>query len=140
MKATISASVAREMHSVSTEVKQITTAIENSQAFISDKFDDMVNEFKDLKLENEKVKAEINCLKKSQSQLKSTVNKLEANVDQSDKAALENNAIVLGIPTTPDENVPQLVEKLFLSLGLSGTTGIVASAERVFLEVKPAML
>lgn len=136
MKATISASVAKEMQSVTTEVKQITTAIEKSQTFLSDKFDDIVTEFKDLKIENEKLKAEIDCLKKSQNQLKSTVSKLEANVDKSEKSALENNAILWGIPTTPDENVSQLVEKLLRSLGISGTSGIVSSSERIFFNSK----
>lgn len=136
MKAIVSASVAKEMQSVATEIKQITASIEQSQEFLAAKFDEIVSDFKDIKLENEKLKVEINHLKKSQSQLQSTVHKLEANVDKTDKAALDKNAIVWGIPTAPDENVSQLVEKLLSCLGLSENSGFVASAERIFVNSK----
>lgn len=136
MKTTISASVAKEIQSVSTEVKQITTTIEKSQEFLSAKFDDILTDFKGLKVENENLKVEVERLKKSQTQLQGTVHKLEANVDKSDKAALTNNVVVWGIPTAQDENMPEIIEKLFLSLGLSDKFETVVSAERIFVSTK----
>lgn len=136
MKNTISASVAKEMQTVTTKMTQITTAIENSQDFLSSKFDDIVTDFNELKHENERMKAEIENLKKSQNLLQGTVHKLEANVDKTDKAALGNNAVVWGIPTAPDESVPLLVDKFLLSLGLRENCGLVISAERMFANNK----
>lgn len=132
MKSAISISVAREMQSLTAEVKQIIATIEKSQEFLSAKFDEIVTDFKDIKLENEKLKAEVTYLKNSQSQLKSTVYNLEANVDKSDKAALENNVVVWGIPTIPDVNAYQLVSKLMSCLGMTEHLGLVSSAERMF--------
>lgn len=136
IKATISASVSEEMKYLSSEVKQITATIEKSQEFLSAKFDEFVTDFKDLKIENEKLKCEVKRLKKSHIQLEGTVNKLEGNVDKSNKAALDNNVVVWGIPTAPDENVSQIIAKLLVSLGLNDNSELVASAERMFINGK----
>lgn len=132
MKAAISASVARELQTVTTNMKLITTAIERSQEFLSAKFDEIVTDFNEIKLENERMKAEIEQLKKSQNNLQGSVHKLEANADKTDKAALANNAVVWGVPSAPDENVAQLVEKFLGTLGLGENCGLVTSAERMF--------
>lgn len=132
MKAVISAAVTNEMRSLKTEVKQITASIEKSQEFLAAKFDEIVADFKDLKVENEKLKNEIDQLKNSQNQLKSEVHKLEAIVDKSDKAALDNNIVLWGIPASPDENLLNVVDKLFHCLGLEVNSNVVTSAERIF--------
>lgn len=132
MRATISASVAKEMRTVTTEVKQIIYAIEKSQEFLSTKFDDIVIEFNRLKCENDRLVAEIEKLKKSQSDLREMVYTLECNADKADKVALDNNAILWGVPTATEENVPRLVEKLLVSVGLQGNSDHIKSAERLF--------
>lgn len=137
MKAIISASIAKEIQFVSSEVKQVIATIEKSQEFLSAKFDEIVNDVRELKMENEKLKAEIEYLKKSQSQLQNTTHNLEANVDRSDKAALNNNAVVWGIPTATGENVGQLINRLLCCLGLGDKSGLVLSAERMFTNNNP---
>lgn len=132
LASTISSSVSMEMKSVKDEVNLITNAIEKSQDFLSQKFDNIVTDFKNLRIENEQLKSEIVKLKKSHTVMQHTVHKLEANVDKTDKTALGNNAIIWGIPTTPDENVSELVQKFLCNLGMTENFDFVVSAERFF--------
>lgn len=132
LKTIISATISKEINFVTTEVKQITAAIEQSQEFLSTKFDEIMTDLMNLKAENENLKAEIECLKKSQSHLQGTVRNLEANADKSEKAALCSNAVVWGIPTVSNENVYQVVGKIFRCLGLGDKLDRVLSVERMF--------
>lgn len=119
LKAAVSSAVSAEMGAVRAEVKSITTAIESSQDFLSSKFDSIVIEFKELKLENDNLKKELNDLKRSHATLADTVSKLEVDVDKFSKNAIENNAVLLGIPVRMNEDVTNWVQKTFDKMDLN---------------------
>lgn len=128
--------IATEMESVRYEVKLVTSAIEASQEFLSAKFDDIVSDFSNLKAENEILKQEIEILKKSNDNLTGAVHKLEINVDKTNKLTTSKNLMIFGVPIIPNENVSELVAKIFTSLGLSAETDAITSSSRIFTNIK----
>lgn len=138
LRKTVVDAVTREMEGVRTEVKQITTAIESSQEFLSSKFDEIVADFKDLKVENESLKHEVCMLRESNGKLTEQVNKLELNVDKINKTDIQHNAMLFGIPFTPNENTSIIVTKTTNALGLEIDADSVVSSERIFKNTKPS--
>lgn len=137
LKGAVAHAVTCEMQNVRSEVKQITTAIENSQEFLSTKFDSIVTDFQELKKEIESLKREIDRMKNTQQALSKTVHKLEHQVDKSNRDANCNNAMILGVPFAPDENVQEIAQKVISCIGATIDPDAIASVSRLNAKNKP---
>lgn len=133
LKETVANVVADQLTQVKSEVRSVTAAVEKSQEFLSAKFDEIVSDFKDLKAENETLRQQLSALSKSHSDLTSFVHQLEANVDLSDRRAISNNAVLLGLPNIVNENTMSLVEKTFVKIGINLPLNSIASASRLYV-------
>lgn len=114
------------------ELKTVTSAVEHSQDFLSSKFDAIASDFKDLKSENEQLKREVDSLKRSHCSLSEVVHSLESNVDNTNKTAVSNNAIVFGMPSSPNENVNNLIKLTFDCIGAVLPPDAVVSVSRLY--------
>lgn len=114
------------------ELKTVTSAVEHSQNFLSSKFDAIASDFKDLKSENDQLKHEMESLKRSHCSLSEVVHALESNVDNTNKNAVSNNAIVFGMPSSPNENVNDLIKQTFDCIGAVLPPDAVLSASRLY--------
>lgn len=132
LNATVASVVNDQMREVKTEVKSITSAIEASQNFLSEKFEKISSDFSNLKSENEKLKTEVNELKLSQRSLSTTVSTLEMNFDKINKESVSKNIVLLGMPSSPNENVTDLSLKTFKQIGANISADSIVSASRFF--------
>lgn len=114
------------------ELKTVTSAVEHSQDFLSSKFDTIASDFKDLKSENEQLKREMGSLKRSHCSLSEVVHALESNVDNTNKSAVSNNAIVFGMPSSPNENVNDLINQTFVCIGAVLPPDAIMSVSRLY--------
>ena len=132
LKGTIAEIVSHELLNVRREVNQITDAIEKSQEFLSTKFDAIVRDFLELKNENVSLKRELVKLKETQRTLSTTVHDLEHQVDKTNRDANCNNAIILGVPSLPGENVQEIVHKMITSFGAKIESDAIVSVSRLY--------
>lgn len=140
LKASVASAVADQMLNVKSEMRSVTGAIEKSQDFLSSKFDDVLSEFKTLKSENENLKHQIKELDKSHHELTTLVHQLEAKADKSDRKAVSNNAILLGLPYVPNENVMNFVNKTFEHIGVKLQPDSIVSATRLYRSNKTNLI
>lgn len=132
LKNTISEVVATQMNVMKSEVRSVTAAIEASQDYLSAKFDTIVSDFKILEKENQFLKQKICDIEKSYSALATVVNNLECKVNKCDMNGVSNNAVLLGLPYTPNENVTELVCKTAAHIGFELRPDSLVSASRIF--------
>lgn len=118
LKSIVSNIVVSQLGIMKSEVKSVSNAIESSQQFLSSKFDDILQEYQKLKQENETLKQHVSDLKISYSILEKSVNGMEGKFDKAELEELSNNAIFLGIPFSPNENVADLVCKTASHIGV----------------------
>lgn len=130
LKSIVSNIVVSQLGIMKSEVKSVSNAIESSQQFLSSKFDDILQEYQKLKQENETLKQHVNDLKISYSILEKSVNGMEGKFDKAELEELSNNAIFLGIPFSPNENVADLVCKTASHIGVPLKSDSLISANR----------
>lgn len=131
MKSIVSSIVISQLNVMNSEVKSVSSAIEKSQNFMSSKFDDILEGYKQLKKENETLKQHISIMEKSISALESTVNDMEEEINKSELKEISNNAIILGIPFTKNENLTDIVCKTASHIGVNLNPESLVSATRV---------
>lgn len=131
LKGTVSEIVSHELKNFRYDIKQITSAIERSQEFLSSKFDAIVHDFYELKNENETLKQELVKMKEIQQTLSTTVHNLEHQTDKSNRDARCNNAVILGVPFNPDDNVYEVVHKVFAGFGANIEPDSITSVSRL---------
>lgn len=137
LKGAVANAVSQEMQNVRSEVQQVTAAIEKSQDFLSTKFDAIVTDFQELKKENVSLKREIDKMKNTQLSLSKTVYKLEHQVDKANRDANSKNAMILGVPFTPDENTPEIAQKIITCLGVNVAPDAITTVARLNTKNKP---
>lgn len=140
LKDSVASAVVAHMNQLKSEVRLVTAAIEKSQDFLSMKFDEIVSDFNKLKTENEALKKQVSQLSQSHAELMHFVYRLEDNVDKSDRKAVSNHAVLLGIPVVGNENTLNLVDKTLSHIGVTLPPNSIASATRITMNNKPNAL
>lgn len=135
LNATVTKVVETQMKQVKAEVKSVTTAVESSQNFLSEKFDKIVSDFNEMKSDNTRLNLEVDLLKRSHSDLAGTVYKLESSVDKTNKLAVSHNLIVLGLPSSANENIMNIVNKTFACIGVD-VASVSFTASRLYSKPK----
>lgn len=135
LNASVAKVVETQMKQVKTEMKSITTAVESSQNFLSEKFDKIVTDFNDLRSDNTRLNHEVDLLKRSHSALAGTVYKLESSVDKTNKSVVACNLIILGIPSSANEDVMNVVKKTFACIGVD-LASVSFTASRLYTKPK----
>lgn len=135
LNASVTKVVEAQMKQVKAEVKSITTAVESSQNFLSEKFDKIVTDFNEIKSDNTRINLEVDHLKSSHSTLAETVYKLESSVDKTNRSALACNTIILGLPSSANENIGNVVNKTFRCIGVD-LSSVSFQASRLYTKPK----
>lgn len=131
IKSIVTNIVVSQLDAMKSEVKSVSEAIERSQEFLCSKFEDILKDYKYLKQENEMLKLQMNDLKLELSSIKSTVNGMEGKLDKSEQDEVASNAVILGLPYSPEENVVDLVCKTASHVGVNLFPESLASATRI---------
>lgn len=113
-------------------------SIEHSQQFLSTKLDEFSDQILKLKSEVVKLRAENDYLKKSFADLSSKTNtvtkavhKQEAEIDLQRRSELSCNAIVLGVPRIPNEDIKALVNITCKTIGFNDENSSIVSCIRL---------
>lgn len=123
--------VVSQLDVMKSEVKSVSDAIEKSQEFLSSKFEDILKDYTLLRQENENLKLQMNDVKFKLSTLEKTVNGMEGKLSMSELDEVANNAMILGIPYFPEENVSDLVLKTASQVGVNLLPESLVSVKRL---------
>lgn len=136
-----SAHVRRTVEKTQSQMKvliQTTKQIEESQEFLAKQFDALQSNFNAFKqqlgglsAENKKIRREVDDLNEKYTNLLLTYERLEMDMDKVNRSTVSKNAVILGIPTTEDENAKDLVIKLANTIGCGLEIGDVVDARRL---------
>lgn len=95
------------------------------------KLDSVLDEVKSMKLQFNTLKTDVELLQDEHDSMNETVNKLQLDLDRINRAAIANNAILLGVPAVENENVCQLVQKIASVIGCDLPQDAVVEAARL---------
>lgn len=90
--------------------------LEKSQEFLCSKFDRINSDIGKLSSNQKFLKKDVNYIHEENLSLRETVEDLEGEVDKLKRAKIANNAIILGIPTTQDEQLAEIINKICIAL------------------------
>lgn len=121
----------RETRSEMDTVKRTIGEVEKFQNFLSDKLDTLLSEVKSVKEEHGTLKTNVRSIAEEQKILKSRVDYLEEELDRVNRAAVSNNAVILGVPLSNGENTIQVVYSIAASLGCQLPSDAVLEARRM---------
>lgn len=131
----VDAELLNRMNELMSEVKGIkntVTEIEKSQTFISGEFDKLMKEMVVLKKDHNNLTKNVGDLYGKHQTVNTKVSQLELEVDRLARAGLTNNMVILGLPSTKDEDVGDLVRKVATSVGYNLPEGAIKEAKRLF--------
>lgn len=121
----------RETKSEMKAVKNTVGEMEKFQNFLSGQLDTLLCEVKSIKIEHTELKANVDSLENNHRLVSAKVSKLELEVDRINRTTLTKNAIILGVPVTKNEMLPQLVGKFAASVGYELPNSAVVDAKRL---------
>lgn len=96
-------------------LKIVTDEAEKNKLFRKD-YQEMQDDLKSLRKDLAKFMQKVNHLQHSHNQLRSEVIDLSETVVQLQQAPLASNVIIHGIPEQPEENLPDIIDALFLKI------------------------
>lgn len=112
--------------------------LSSSQQFLSDKFDEILRHVKELRSEITVLRNENASLKQSLTHLSAgtktvadAVDRAERELDNQVRTKLSANAIILGIPRQPQENIDEIVARTCESLGYKTANADISSCTRI---------
>ncbi|EDS35374.1 conserved hypothetical protein [Culex quinquefasciatus] len=106
----VDAELLNRMNELMSEVKCIkntVTEIEKSQTFISGEFDKLMKEMVVLKKDHNNLTKNVGDLYGKHQTVNTKVSQLELEVDRLARAGLTNNMVILGLPSTKDEDASE---------------------------------
>lgn len=121
----------REGRTEMDSVKRTVGEVEKFQNFLSEKLDTLLLEVKSLKAEHGALKSSVGSLTEEQKLLKGRVDYLEEELDRVNRAAISNNAVIVGVPSSNGENTVKIVHSIAASLGCQLPVDAVLEARRL---------
>lgn len=114
------------------------TGVVKSQQFLSGKFDDILDFMKSLKAEIQKLRTENDNLKQSlkhvnlnANSISKAVDRAEQDIDNHNRMQLSCNAIMLGVPSLPQEDTEDIVAKACAAIGYNNVKADIVSCCRI---------
>lgn len=137
MDSNLMAELPKILDAVKEESKSVKEIVA-SQQFLSNQFEKMVqmmgslsDEIKRLRAENGLLKLSLNRLADNAKSISNVVEQAEKDIDSHHRAQLSINAMVLGIPRTPQEDTKSIVLEICDILGYKDGEKSIVSCDRV---------
>lgn len=101
------------------EIKKVLEEVRDlkrSHTNLDTKMDTLLVEVQAIKSDHKRLKEDVEVLQLQHCAMDETVSNLEVQVDRMNRAALSKNAVILGVPMVPDEDVKKLVHSIALAV------------------------
>lgn len=112
-------------------VRNTVGEMEKFQNYLSGQLDTLLAEVQSLKSGHKALKADFEYLALEQKDLSGRVDSLELQLDRVNRSAVSKNAIILGIPTKPNEDLVQVVRNVAAAVGVQLPIEAVGAVNRL---------
>lgn len=111
--------VLAEVQGTNAEVRKVQETvgeIQRTHNLYAEKIDKLLNEMIIIKNDQQLLKNDVATLQEEQIAVNETITDLEKQLDQLNRAALATHAVILGVPSSNDENLKKLINDIALAV------------------------